>query len=163
MRRYRGKPKAAHENADPARATAPLRKRQGRGGHRTATNRQVKVIAGAAVCPEPLAASLGSVSERSANLDPEAGFPDGAAVEPVVRVAEASDRDHPELRCNSTWIYQTCAGRSVPFPLSLPAYNRRGISSTPYGREGGNAVLLRQRTNATPYLTFPSPLGPFPD
>jgi hypothetical protein len=54
------------------------------------------------VCPVPLEANLGSVSERSAKLDPEAGFPDEAAVELVVRAAESSDRDHPELRGNST-------------------------------------------------------------
>ncbi len=50
------------------------------------------------MCPAPLEANLGSVSERSAKLGREEGFPDEAAVELVVRVAETSDRDHPELR-----------------------------------------------------------------
>jgi len=50
------------------------------------------------VCPAPLEANLGCASERWARLDRAEGFPDEAAVELVVRVAETSDRDHPELR-----------------------------------------------------------------
>ena len=115
------------------------------------------------MCPASSEANLGCGSERWAHLDRAAGFLDEAAVEPVVRAAETSDRDHPECCEFSTQIYQTRAERSVPFPLSLPAYERRGIGSTPYSREEGNGLLLRQRTGGLPYLTFPGPLKPFPD